>query len=103
MTGPQMLVRPQLRESAQMQIVDPDRLRKGRDDKEFSLRFVAKALGCSHTQIANYENGGTPTIREDWAGKLSMLLDIPFYEVFRPTGFAVMPEVSYQSGLDISA
>lgn len=78
----------------QMQIVDHERLRLHRVAKRYTLRRVADLVGCSHTQVAKYETGKKREIPEDWAQRLSLILEVPMASVFRPVEGFVMPESS---------
>jgi transcriptional regulator with XRE-family HTH domain len=103
MSEPQLLVHPQLKDPPQMQIVNPDRIRIYREARRVSLRRVAKACGCSHTAIADYESGKTKTISEKRAEMLSLILGFTMASVFRASDEFVIPEVSSDSGMVESA
>jgi transcriptional regulator with XRE-family HTH domain len=92
------LALPSSEDPPNMQIVAPDRIKQLRVDNRRSLRWLAKRVGCSHTQIAKYENGVTREIREDWAVTIALLLDFPFASVFQ-----ALPEIrvsKVSTGLD---
>jgi transcriptional regulator with XRE-family HTH domain len=112
MFEPHTLARSQLRESPQMQIVDPDRIRLHRTAHRWSLRRVAQMCGrkpdgkpmCSHTAIRDWENGDTVTCPEEVAIRLSEILGFPVFSVFRPTASdVVLSALSSSSGMAESA
>lgn len=83
-----------------MLIVEPDLIRSHRETHRRSLRWLAKRVGCSHTQIAKYENGITKEIREDWADTISLVLEMPFSRAFKPRSDFSVSKLS--TGLDAS-
>lgn len=74
--------RAQLEDPPQMLIIAPARLREHRRAKRMGLREVAEHVHMSHTQIANYENGVTKTIKEDTAGRLARFIGFAMEDVF---------------------
>lgn len=87
-------------EVPQMQIIAPEKIRIYRDARRISLRQLARACDCTHTAIANYENGRTPTIPEDRAKMISLICGFPLASVFRPDDAFVMPGVESSAGTD---
>lgn len=77
-----------------MRIVNPGQLREARKTRRWTLRAVAKVIGCSHTQVGLYERGKTKTMPEQRACEFSKLYKIPLDSVFAPEVGFVMPESS---------
>lgn len=65
-----------------MRLISPDALRQYMKFRGFTIRSLARRVGCSHSTIGFLVSGDTKTVRPEWAKAIAKALDCPVESLF---------------------